>query len=325
MLNNGRAGDDERGTCLVNQNGVHFINDSEVVTTLHLSVLAGGHAVVAQVVETEFGIGSVGDILSILAAAQVAGHHALDAADGKAEEGEQSTHPHGVTAGKVIIHRHHMHTHAGKSIQIHRQGCHQGLTFTRGHFGNETTMQRNTTDELHIEMHHIPLDGRAAHIHHLATQQAGTTLHHSKGFRENGFQILGAQLGKLRLDFRQSLLTSLNGFRRSLHLGQFGELRSQGFKTGVELSGILLQLSGRSGQHNATGGQIHGSKAVQVSLPLASLTNQEIAVLISPAFLQIQNTTHNRLKLTHFALVLGTYDFVQNPLNHIRKLSGNKK
>src|SRR5690606_4256864 len=55
------TGNNERGTGLVDQDGIHFINNGKVETALNLVLNTEGH-VVAQVVETELVISTVGDI-----------------------------------------------------------------------------------------------------------------------------------------------------------------------------------------------------------------------------------------------------------------------
>ena len=68
-----RAADDQRRARFVDQNGIHFIDNSEIMAALHLVLAAGGHAVVAQVIEAEFGVGAVGDVAIILRALRTAG------------------------------------------------------------------------------------------------------------------------------------------------------------------------------------------------------------------------------------------------------------
>ena len=50
-----------RGTRLVDEDRVHFVDHGEVQLALELVVQAEGH-VVAQVIEAEFVVGAVGDI-----------------------------------------------------------------------------------------------------------------------------------------------------------------------------------------------------------------------------------------------------------------------
>ena len=72
----GRAGDDERGAGFVDQDGVDFVHDAEVVFTLHHFGDIELH-VVAQVIEAELIVGAVGDVGSVgLAALLIGKDHA---------------------------------------------------------------------------------------------------------------------------------------------------------------------------------------------------------------------------------------------------------
>jgi hypothetical protein len=55
------AGNDERRARFVDQDGIHFVDDGEVVAALHAVFQAELH-VVAQVIEAEFVVGAVGDV-----------------------------------------------------------------------------------------------------------------------------------------------------------------------------------------------------------------------------------------------------------------------
>jgi hypothetical protein len=72
------AADDQRRASLVDEDGVHFVHDGEVMAALHLLLLAGGHAVVAQVIEAELAVRAVGDVAAVLLGADVAGLVVLD-------------------------------------------------------------------------------------------------------------------------------------------------------------------------------------------------------------------------------------------------------
>ena len=76
-----RAGDDQRRARFVDEDRVHFVDDREVVTALDLFLLGRGHAVVAQVVEAELGVGAVGDVTRVFRAAFPRRHLVLDRAD----------------------------------------------------------------------------------------------------------------------------------------------------------------------------------------------------------------------------------------------------
>ena len=84
----GRTGDDQRGTSLIDKNGVDLIDDGVVMATLYEIGLLPRH-VVAQVIKTEFVVGAVGDVGVVLLATlrrllvgdDAAGAHAEEAVD----------------------------------------------------------------------------------------------------------------------------------------------------------------------------------------------------------------------------------------------------
>ncbi len=67
-------------------------------------------------------------------------------------------HPFGVARGQVIVYGNDVYAAPGQSVQISRQGRHQGLAFARAHLGNLALVQNQAADHLHIEMAHA---GRA--------------------------------------------------------------------------------------------------------------------------------------------------------------------
>ena len=80
------------------------------------------------------------------------------AVHGKTMEHIQRTHPLGVTLGQVIVDSNHMHALSGKCIQEYRKRGHKSLSFTCRHLGNFPLMKCDTTDNLHVVVHHIPHD-----------------------------------------------------------------------------------------------------------------------------------------------------------------------
>ena len=102
----GRAADDERRARFVNQDGVHFVHDGEIMAALDLFFLARGHAVVAQIIEAELGVRAVGDVAIVLLAADARRLVVQNAADGQAEKFVNRAHPFGVARGEVIVDRH---------------------------------------------------------------------------------------------------------------------------------------------------------------------------------------------------------------------------
>ena len=119
----GSAGDDERGTGLVDEDGVHFVHDGEVVAALHQLRGVELH-VVAQIVEAELVVGTVGDVGAVGFLAGLVVKTVDDDAHGKAQEVVELAHPLGVAGGQVVVDGHHMHALAGKGIEGHGQGGH---------------------------------------------------------------------------------------------------------------------------------------------------------------------------------------------------------
>ena len=126
------------------------------MSALHQIHRRGSH-VVAQIIEAELVVRTKGYITGIRLTACVAVRFMLvDTIDSQSVEHIQRSHPLGVTLGEVIVHRNDMHAFMRQRVEEHRQGCHEGLTFTRCHLGNLSLMQHHAAEELHIVVHHIP-------------------------------------------------------------------------------------------------------------------------------------------------------------------------
>src|SRR5207249_6256239 len=69
--NRRRAADNERRARLINQDGIDLVDNCEVVTTLDLLLARRGHAVVAQIIETELAVRAVRDVLRVLLATRI--------------------------------------------------------------------------------------------------------------------------------------------------------------------------------------------------------------------------------------------------------------
>ena len=96
------AGNDQRGTGFINQNGVHFVHDTVIQFPLYHLVFIYHH-VVTQVVETELVVSAVSNICLIgrlpLREVQIV----YDKTYRQTEELIDSPHVHTVTTGQVII------------------------------------------------------------------------------------------------------------------------------------------------------------------------------------------------------------------------------
>ena len=84
---------------------------------------------------------------------------------GKAVEHIEGAHPLRVTLGEVVVDGNHVNALSGKCVEEHREGSHQGLTFTGCHFGNhaplllvgfDAAVEDYTADELDVVVNHVP-------------------------------------------------------------------------------------------------------------------------------------------------------------------------
>ena len=200
----GRAGDDQRGTGLIDEDGVDLIDDGVMVAALHQIGLLPRH-VVAQVVEAELVVGAVGDVGVVLLAALRRLLVGDDAADVHAEEAVDTTHQLALVARQVVVDRDHVHALAFECVQVARERRDQGLAFTGLHFGDIAPVQGRATHELHIE---VTLSQSA--LRHLT----------------DGGERFGHQLVKV-LTVVQSLL-ELGGLAFEFLVGQSGNLVLKG-------------------------------------------------------------------------------------------------
>ncbi|MNF33723.1 hypothetical protein D3C84_145450 [compost metagenome] len=196
-----RTRDDQRGTGFIDEHRIHLIHQRVVERTLHALLRRERH-VVAQVVETEFVVGTVSDVGGVGVALLGRIHAGHVAVDRHAEEGEQRAVRLRITLGQIVVHRHHVHTATGQRVQIGRQRRGEGLAFTRLHLGDAVGVQHHAADQLHVEVTH-------------AEHPAGRLAHRGERFRQQllqGLTLLQA-------------LTVLGGLRLQLAIGQCLELR----------------------------------------------------------------------------------------------------
>ena len=149
----GLTADDQRGACLVDQDGVHLVDDGVRQCTLH-TIGRLVHHVVAQVVKTVFVVGTVGDVTAVGSLLVFAGHLRQVDAHAQTQEVVQTPHPLGVTLSQVIVDGHDVHAVAAQGIQIDRQGGGEGLAFAGAHFGDLALVQGHASHQLHIEVTH---------------------------------------------------------------------------------------------------------------------------------------------------------------------------
>src|SRR5882762_9564815 len=148
------AADDKRRAGFVDQDGVNFVDDAEIMTALHAFLQIELH-VIAQVVETELVVGAVSDIGAVSSAALFVGQVMDDHAYAHSEEVVEAAHPLRVALGQVIVHGDDMHTAAGERIQINRKRSDQRFAFAGLHFGDLAGVQDHAADQLHVEVAHV--------------------------------------------------------------------------------------------------------------------------------------------------------------------------
>ena len=147
----GRAGDDQRGAGLVDQDRIHLIDDGEVVAALH-EVLAAERHVVAQVVETEFVVGAVGDVGPVGEATFGGRHRGQDDADLQAEEMMDPPHLLGLVLGQVVVGGDDVHTITRQCIQVGRKSADEGFSLAGFHLRDVAPVECRAAHDLNVEM-----------------------------------------------------------------------------------------------------------------------------------------------------------------------------
>ena len=146
-----RAGDDERRTCLVDEDRVDLVDDGERMPALDARSGVGDH-VVAQVVEAELGVGAVGDIRLVGLLALGGLRTVLDEADLHAEEAVDLAHPLAVALGEVIVDGDDVDTGPREGVEVAREGGHERLALAGLHLCDLPRVQDHAADELDVEV-----------------------------------------------------------------------------------------------------------------------------------------------------------------------------
>ena len=146
-------GDDERRSGLVDQNGVHLVDDREIEFTLHheLQIVL---EIVPEVVKPELVVGAVSDVAGVSRTLLLVVHAGNDHADGEPHELVNFPHPLCVTAGEVIVDRNDMDAFSRKGFQIGGKGRNERFAFARLHLGNTALEQTDAAHDLHMKMLH---------------------------------------------------------------------------------------------------------------------------------------------------------------------------
>ena len=218
------ARDDERRSGLVDQDGVNLVDDGVVVAALYTLLGAGDH-VIAQVIETELGIGAIRDVSLVGRALELERHVVLQQTNCHAQVLVDAAHPLGVALCQVIVDGNDMHALAGDSVEIAGQRGDEGLTFAGLHLGDVALVQCHGANELHVKV---------AHTH----GALGSLTHGGKGLGEHVVERLAVGV----------TLAELIGLAAELLLGHLLKLGLKTVDLVDDLVVALKVLIGSKGQ-----------------------------------------------------------------------------
>ena len=153
-----RSRNNQRRSCIVNQNAIRLIDHRIVMLSLNLLLRRMCH-IVAQIIKTKFIVRSVGDVGQISQSTLIAvGSVVLKAIHAKSQEVEQGGIPFAITTCQVIVYGNHVNTTFSKGVEVGRKRTYQRFSFSRCHLRDFSAMQCNTTNQLNIVVDHIPTD-----------------------------------------------------------------------------------------------------------------------------------------------------------------------
>ena len=144
---------DERGTCLVHEYAVHFVDNGVFETALNFIRLILDH-IIAQIVKSEFVVGRVHNIAIVRFDLFFSGHMRIVDAYGKSQKLEYFTHPLCVTLCKIFVDGNDMHTFFVECLEICGKRSNKRLTFTGTHLGNSSLIEDHAAHELNVEVSH---------------------------------------------------------------------------------------------------------------------------------------------------------------------------
>ena len=152
----GRTGNNERGTGVIDKDGVDLIDDGVMMLPLDEVIHTDSH-IVTEVVEAELVVGTKGNIAVIsLFTGFAIGFMLIDTVDGESVEHIERSHPLGISFGEVIVDSNDMDTLACKSVEEYREGRNESLSFSGRHLRYLSLMKNDTSDKLDIVMDHVP-------------------------------------------------------------------------------------------------------------------------------------------------------------------------
>ena len=144
------SGNNQRRSCLVDQNGVHLVHDGKSVPALYHALLVHHH-VVTQVIEAVLIIGAVRDIRVVSGVLFSLRLPMNNQPGGQSHEAVDLAHFLGVARCQIIIDRDDMHAVTGQCVEVGGHGSNQRLALTGLHLGDASLMQDDAAKQLHME------------------------------------------------------------------------------------------------------------------------------------------------------------------------------
>ena len=147
------SGNNQRGARLIDQDGVHLVDNRKCMTALHLILLIDRH-VVAQIVESELIVRTIGDIRLIHRLAVFRRDIVDNQSDLESEETVNLSHPLAVSLCQIVVDCDDMYALSGQRIEVYRQRCHKGLALAGFHLSDASLMQDDAADDLYPVVTH---------------------------------------------------------------------------------------------------------------------------------------------------------------------------
>ena len=215
-------GDNQGGTGLIDQDGVHLVHDGEAVAPLHQLAGVDAH-IIPEIVEAHLVVGAVGDVGGVGILALLRGQAVNDQTHLQAKEAMHLAHPLGVTLGQIVVDGDDVDALAGQRVQIGGEGGHQRFAFAGLHLGDPALMQHDAAHQLH------PVGTHPQH-------PVCSLPHGGKGLRQNVVQRFA--VGETLLELRR--------FGLKLRIGQGLVFVGHGFDfihdgiDGFQLAGAVI-------------------------------------------------------------------------------------
>ena len=178
------AGNNQRGSGFVDQNGVHLVHNGKAVASLHLILFIQGH-IVPQIIEAQLVVGAVCNIGGVGLPPVIRGHIVNNQTHAQPHKPVDLAHPLRVTLGQIVVDGDDVDALALEGVQIGRQNCNQGFAFAGLHLRDTALVQDDAADQL---------DPIGPHPQHTP----GGLPNRREGLRENVVQ--GFAPGKPRLE-----------------------------------------------------------------------------------------------------------------------------